>query len=99
MFFFQHFGTPFFQQYVEKLWLCYAFGFGTKAIYGHICPYMAIYDQFFGHSESAASIRFDHLFYPLRLFLISDPKNCPLRDLAIMTKKKMDFGFPGVYYI
>ena len=63
--FFQHFGTPFFQQNVEKFWLCYAFGFGTKAIFAHIWPYMT---NFFGHPESAASIRFDHFFYPLRLF-------------------------------
>ena len=48
--FFSTFRYACFQQNVEKLWLCYAFGFGTKAIYGHICPYMAIYDQFFWSS-------------------------------------------------
>ena len=41
--FFNMIRTPFLQQNVEKLWLCCAFGFGTKAIYGHICPYMAIF--------------------------------------------------------
>ena len=55
------------------------------AIFAHIWPYMT---NFFGHPESAALIRFDHFVYPLRLFLINDQKNCPLRDLAIMTKKK-----------
>ena len=87
MFFFQHFGTPFFQQNVEKLWLCYAFGFGTKAIYGHICPYMAIYDHFFGHPESTASIRFDHCFWSLRVIVVIDEIFCVLRGLAKTTEK------------
>ena len=61
---------------IEKLWLCYAFGFGTKAIYGHICLYVAtyMYIYFFGHPQGAASIRLDDVFYPLRLFLINDQK-------------------------
>ena len=54
---------------------------------------MAVIDQFFGHPESAASIRFGNFFYPLRVFLINDQKHCPLRDLAIMTKKNGISGF------
>ena len=37
--FFNMIRTPFLRQNVEKLWLCYAFGFGTKAMYGRICLY------------------------------------------------------------
>ena len=60
------------------------------AIFAHIWPYMT---NFFDHPESAASIRFDHFFYPLRFFLLNDQKNCPLRDLAIMTQKHGISGF------
>ena len=67
------------------------------AIFAHIWPYLPIYrpymTNFFGHPESAASIRFDQFFYPLRVFLINDQKNCPLRDLATMTKKHGISGF------
>ena len=32
----------FFARKCWKLWLCYSYGFGTRAMYGHICPQMAI---------------------------------------------------------
>ena len=42
--FFNMIRTPCSRPNVEKLWLCYAFGFGTKAMYGRISLYMAMYD-------------------------------------------------------
>ena len=51
---------------VEKLWLCYDFGFGTKAIYGHICPYMAIYAWITCWVNLKVQLRLG----PLRAFLI-----------------------------
>ena len=97
--FFQYFRTPFFNNMLKNYGFAMPLASEPKpymAIFAHIWPYMT---NFFGHPESAASIRFDHFFYPLRLFLINDQKNCPFRDLAIMTKKKWISGFQVYIYI
>ena len=44
---------------IEKLWLCYAFGFGTKAIYGHICLYVATYMYTYLFFWSSSRCSFD----------------------------------------
>ena len=44
---------------IEKLWLCYAFGFGTKSIYGHICLYVATYMYTYLFFWSSSRCSFD----------------------------------------
>ena len=67
MFFFNMIRTPFLRQNVEKLWLCYAFGFGTNRLGLTI------------------------FFYPLRAFLINDPKKLSFTRFSHNDKKNMGF--------